>query len=430
MNRFQNEILQEEYIRIEHESGLPIYIFPKDFSSTYAIMATKYGSLQTAFRFEDEEEFIPVPDGVAHFLEHKMFEEEDGSDAFDKFAPFGASANAYTSFDTTAYLFSTTGSISEPLRVLLSFVTHPHFTKENVEKEQGIIGQEIDMCEDRPGTRLYYEAMGALYGKHPISHSICGTKASISEITPDILYRCYEAFYRYSNMALCIVGRADPEEVARIADEILPKKSDRKVVSLPLTRGTEIASQRVTLPMAVSEPLFMIGVKDTGAPLSGEALTRRGTVTEIVNDILFSASSPLHARLYDSGLILGDLSAGYEYGEGYAHNLISGMGKDPEAVYREVLRYLEEVKETPFSEEDFLRTKRAAYAGEICFFDKTEDIGNAFIDDLFHGSDIFDSFKRTASVTYEEAVALLRELFRPENIILAVITPKGKGTHE
>ncbi len=419
----ESDKLQEKYAFFRHKSGLPVYVVPKDFSSTYAIFATKYGSLQNSFKVGDESDFLPVPDGVAHFLEHKMFEEEDGSDAFDKFAPFGASANAFTSFDMTAYLFSTTNEVYDPLRILLSFVSHPHFTDKNVAKEQGIIGQEIAMCEDRPGTRLYYETMRALYKDNPITVSICGTKESIAEITPAILYRCYHAFYQLSNMVLCVVGRVDPEKVLAICDEILPEKPALPF-SLPIVKNEKgIADARRTVKMAVAEPIFMIGLKDDDAPKDPELLARRKTIMSILNSLLFSASSPLHARLYDTGLITEPLSADYEAGDSYAHNLISGTAKDPEKVYTAIMEYLREVKKNLPPEEDFLRTRRARYANEIRFFDKTEDIGDAFVEELFDGTDIFRACDRILSLTYSETMQLFAELFREESFCMATVTP-------
>ncbi len=419
----ENEKLGEKYAFIRHKSGLPIYVVPKDFSSTYAVFATKYGSLQNSFAVGEEKDFTRVPDGIAHFLEHKMFEEEDGGDAFDRFAPFGASANAFTSFDMTAYLFSTTSEVYDPLRVLLSFVTHPHFTDANVQKEQGIIGQEIAMCEDRPGTRLYYEAMRALYRDHPITIHICGTVDSIGRITPEILYRCYHAFYQLSNMVLCVVGRADPARILAICDELLPEKPELPLRVPEFSAEKGVQEKRRSVEMAIAEPLFMIGIKDDNAPKEPEELARRKTAIGILNSLLFSASSPLHARLYDTGLITEPLSAEYEAGNGYAHNLVTGTAKDPERVYQEIVRYLTEVKATPPSESDFLRTRRARYANEICFFDKTDDIGNAFVEELFDGTDIFHACDRILSISYEETVALISELFCEEKLCMATVMP-------
>ena len=281
MNNFvtvNNEKLGECYYFHKHKSGLSVYVFPKSFSTTYAILATRYGSLEQTFRIRGEDSFITVPDGVAHFLEHKMFEEEDGSDAFQKFAPFGASANAYTSNDKTAYLFSATENVLPSLEVLLSFVTHPHFTEENVAKEQGIIGQEIDMGLDRPGRRLWYAVYSALYQKHGIRTDICGTVESISQITPALLYRCYNTFYHPSNMALCLVGDVDPEEVLRTVDGILGESAPIEIERSRPREPKEIAAHRVTVPMAVSRPLFSIGYKDMDVRRTSKEAIRHSAV--------------------------------------------------------------------------------------------------------------------------------------------------------
>ena len=214
----KNDHLGEQYAKVVHPSGLTVLVCPKKMSTSYALFATKYGSLERTFRKGDEP-FVTVPDGIAHFLEHKLFEEEDGSDVFSKFAALGANANAYTSNELTAYLFSTTKNVIESLRVLLDFVTHPYFTKENVQKEQGIIGQEIGMYDDNPGSRIYYALLEGLYKKHNVRINIAGTVETIAEITPELLYQCYNTFYHPSNMVLSICGNVTVEEVMAVAKE-------------------------------------------------------------------------------------------------------------------------------------------------------------------------------------------------------------------
>lgn len=226
----ENRSINEKFYTLHHESGLDIYVIPKKHSTAFAVFGTRYGSADRTFKLAGENDWLTVPDGVAHFLEHKMFENEDGTDAFSLYAPFGGNANAFTSFTTTVYLFSCTEHFDENLRVLLSFVTSPHFTEETVRKEQGIIGEEIKMYIDNPSWRVYFNLLRALYVHHPVRVDIAGTVESIAQITPEILYRCYNTFYNLHNMALCICGDVTPEQVKAVADAVLKKAPDQEIL--------------------------------------------------------------------------------------------------------------------------------------------------------------------------------------------------------
>ena len=221
INAFESKKLEESYYGFTHKSGLKVYVYPKKLRTSYAIFATKYGSLENVFKLKEDKDYTTVPAGIAHFLEHKMFENENHVDTFELFGKTGASANAYTSFDKTAYLFSSTDNFYESLEVLLNFVTHPYFTPETVEKEQGIIAQEIQMYEDNPNTRVYYELMRALYEKHDVRIEIAGSVESISHITSDLLYKCYNTFYNLRNMVLCVCGDVDVDKTVAILDKCL-----------------------------------------------------------------------------------------------------------------------------------------------------------------------------------------------------------------
>ena len=422
-----SERLQEEYYHYKHESGLNVYIIPKDFSSSYAIYATKYGSIEQTFRRNRSEEFVTVPDGVAHFLEHKMFEEPDGSDAFRKFAPLGANANAYTSFDLTAYLFSTTEDPLPPLEVLLSFVSKPHFTDENVAKEQGIIGQEIDMCEDRPGTRLYYTLLRGLYPNNNVSTNIAGTVESISRITPEVLYRCYNTFYHPSNMALCVVGKVTPDSVLDIVDKVLPKEETplSPEVIYP-ENDKKIAAEYTEFKMEVSKPLFMLGLRDFDIPADPAKLARKSVMMELISEMLFAKSAPLFTELYEDKLITSELDGSYDVGRGYAHFVITGESDDPHAVVERIFRKIELLRQDPPTREEFERVRRVHYAEFIRLFDSTEEIGDAFIRHLFGESDLLLFTDIMDSVTYEDTMALLNEFFIKEASSVAVVFPIEK----
>ena len=258
----RSERLGESYIRVEHPSGLTVLLYPnKGMATTYALFATKYGSIDNAFRRSDEKEFVTVPEGIAHYLEHKMFDCKDG-DAFSKYAKTGANANAYTSFDKTAYLFSCTDNFEESLRILLSFVTEPYFTEASVAKEQGIIGQEIGMYDDDPDWQVYFNLLGALYQKHPLRIDIAGTVETISHITADLLYRCYGCFYNLHNMVLSIAGNFDPEAALRLCDEILTPAEPITVERAHIDEPYAVGSRRVEVKMPVATSRSSLSVME------------------------------------------------------------------------------------------------------------------------------------------------------------------------
>ncbi|HIZ56201.1 MAG TPA: insulinase family protein, partial [Firmicutes bacterium] len=296
---FKSERIREEYIRVQHPSGLTILLYPmKGYSSVYAIFGTHYGSTNRTFKTAADPEFVTVPDGIAHYLEHKMFESKEG-DAFALFAKTGASANAFTSFDRTCYLFSCADHFQESLEILLSFVRDPYFTDENVQKEQGIIGQEIRMYDDNANWRVFFNLLGALYQNHPVKIDIAGTVESIAKIDKDLLYRCYRTFYSLQNMVLAIAGNFDPDEALAIADQLLTPDTDPQIQRSDYNEPAEIAKPEVVQQMEVSMPLFAIGYKME--PCSGIQQVQAGIETEIVNLLLCGSGSPLYRRLYDQG---------------------------------------------------------------------------------------------------------------------------------
>ena len=255
---YRSEKLHEEYVGFRHKSGLQVYVFPKKMSTSYAMIATKYGSLDNRFKTKADTAFTTVPAGIAHFLEHKMFENENGVDTFERFGETGANANAYTSFDHTAYLFSSTERFYESLEILLDCVTHPYFTPETVTKEQGIIAREIQMYEDSPNSLLYYELMRAIYEKNDVRTEVAGTVESIGDITADLLYKCYDTFYNLNNMVLCVCGEADAEHVEAILDRTLKQAEDPGIVRSYPTERPEVYKKR-TENWAAAKPQLRYG---------------------------------------------------------------------------------------------------------------------------------------------------------------------------
>ncbi len=424
-------LLGEEYRQYRHPSGLTICIFPKKMSSTYALFGTKYGSIHNRFRLSDSEEWTTVPDGIAHFLEHKLFTNEDGSDSFERFSDYGADANAYTSEGKTCYLFSCTDHFEESLEELLRFVTHPYFTPRSVASEIGIISEEIRMYDDNPTDRCFYGMLEGMYEHHSIRRNICGSVRSISRITADLLYRCYRSFYRLDNMALMVCGDILDETVLRIADRILPTSAPTSAPPLVENENAK-ESPCAYLPyreqrMQVSKPLFNIGFKDTEIPSDGEARQRKDAAMAILNEILFSRAGTLYNRMLEQEMISPSLSYGYTIASSAAYNSLAGESNDPKKVLDEVLRYLKSLEETGLSYEDFLRGKRVMYAEFVKAFDSTDSIANNLFAFWCEDSELLSYAKHLEAVTYEEVSALFAKAFDPRSVTLSVILPLAEA---
>ena len=423
----RDSFLGEEYHEFRHVSGLPIYVFPKKMTATYAIFGTKYGSIHNSFRVGKNGEEITVPDGIAHFLEHKLFCAEDGSDAFERFSEYGADANAYTSFNKTCYLFSATERFEESLCELLSFVTHPYFTAETVASEVGIISEEIRMYDDNPSDRCFYGMLEAMYHTHSIRRNICGSVESISQITPELLYQCYRTFYRLSNMALVVCGDVSDEAVLRIADEVLPKIPEDEL-SVICTNENEsepasVLSSYREQRMQVSKPMFNIGIKDTEIPEDVRARQKKDAAMAILDEMLFSRAGALYEDLLDRNLISPALSYGYTISESSAYNSIAGEADDPKLVLREILKHLKKIRKMGLSRDDFIRGKRVMYAEIVKSFDSTDSIANNLFSFLCEDSELLSYAQILEEVTFEEVVALFEHAFDEEKIALSVILP-------
>ena len=421
---YTSALLREKYTHIKHASGLPIYVFPKQMSGTYALFATKYGSLDTTFA-TGKGKPVTVPHGIAHFLEHKLFEAPDGSDAFARFSALGADSNAYTDYSKTAYLFGCTENVEEALAELLTFVTEPHFTEESVARERGIIAEEIRDDEDSPWERAYLNLLTALYHKNPVRIGIGGTVKSIQKITPKLLYRCYDAFYRLDNMALVVCGNVTPEQVLAVADRVLPHtyKEKEPVRRIYPTEPEAVRRARIEAKMQAAKPIFNIGIKDNVLPEEPEERLRRDLSITLLNEILFSQAGPFYAELFDAGLISPSFSFGYSSTERFAFTCISGDSQNPEAVYDYLIEYLEAVKKKGLSSEDFERCRRVMYSDEIRAYDSTDEIANRLLSFVFDGSELFDVPAVLQSITKEELEELLHALYQPQYFAMSVVRP-------
>lgn len=423
----RSSLLGEEYRVWTHASGLNIYIFPKKMTATYAIFGTKYGSIHNRFRTDETSEMTTVPDGIAHFLEHKLFTAEDGSDAFERFSEYGADANAYTSFNKTCYLFSCTERFEDSLRELLNFVTHPYFTPESVASEVGIISEEIRMYDDNPSDRCFYGMLEAMYHTHSIRRNICGSIESISEITSDLLYRCYHTFYRLSNMALVVCGNVSDEEVLRIADEVLPAATNKDASVFCENENDqeppEVLDAYREQRMQVSKPLFNIGIKDTEIPSDGRARQKKDAAMAILDEMLFSRAGEIYNDLLDRDLISPALSYGYTITESSAYNSIAGEADDPKLVLGEIKKHIARIQKTGLSREDFARGKRVMYAEFVKSFDSTDSIANNLFSFICEDSELLSYAEILEEVTFEEVCDLFEHAFDEEKISLSVIYP-------
>ena len=411
--------LAESYTKIEHPSGLTLMLCPmKEFSGAYALFATRYGSIDNAFAVGDGD-FEEVPAGIAHFLEHKLFESEEG-DAFALYAKTGASANAYTSFDRTAYLFSCTDNFDKSIEILLNLVTKPYFTAQTVQKEQGIIGQEIRMYDDDPEWRVYFNMLCSLYHNHPLKVDIAGTVESISEITAETLYKCYNAFYNLNNMVLSVAGNFDIDTVVKACDKILTPASDVQVRSKSVDEPKEVVRRRFEQKLEVATPLFQIGFKGTAGSYKDNILAQ--VAGEIVCDLIIGESTELYRELYDSGLINSVFGSEVMAGPNYLVNIFSGESRDPDAVFEKILAGIEKLQSDGISEEDFLRARRAAYGRYIGIYSSVESMAGMMVLASLADFEAYEPLEMLDGITLNDIQAYLRENFDVSRCALSVVS--------
>ena len=416
----RNELLNEKYYDIDHPSGLKILVMPKEnYSSTYAIFATKYGSIDTMIQMSDGS-FKEIPEGTAHFLEHKLFESED-LDAFERFAKTGASANAYTSFERTGYLFSCSANFKKNLEILLDFVQNPYFTQATVEKEQGIIGQEIDMYKDAPDWEVMFNCLRTMYHNLPVRIDIAGTQESIAQITAKTLYGCYDNFYNLHNMVLAVAGNADVDEIVEVADKVLKpvegKMAQRKVIDEP----EEVIDSYIEEKLSVATPQFMFGFKESW--YTPERTTKEEISMEILLDMISGQSSELYKRLFDGKLI--NNSFGFEYftGFGYSCVLFAGESNDPKKVAEEIVGEIGRFRETGFDETAFERTKKKLYGRMIMGMNDIEGLANNMAVSYFAGEDVFTDFEIFKTVTLDDVNDIFKKTLDENRSVLSVINP-------
>ncbi len=416
--------LRERYYLGRHESGLEVVIIPKKQRTLYATLATKYGSRDNTFKTSPDADFITVPDGIAHFLEHKLFENEDGSDTFSRFAALGASANAYTSNDMTAYLFSATDNYYESLAVLCDFVTHPYFTEATVAKEMGIIEQELKMYEDNPHRWLYQELVENLYHNNTVRINVGGTVESIRQITHETLYSCYNTFYSLNNMVLIISGDAEPVRVEEVLDRTLTRVDRTYIEKKQFSEPPSPFRKHSEKAFPIARPIFAIGLKEVYLSGDGDGFIKREAEHVLLNEIMFSKTSALYNRLYDKGLINSKFGASYQSAKEWSHLVISGESDEYEAVfdaiYNEIRNFREgSVKITP---DAFERAHRVLYADNVQGWNTTSDIAEAFLDYYMAGADMLRIPEVIEKITLRDLEERLHLSYDPEMLATSVAT--------
>ena len=426
MSIIENKRIEESIYFQQLDSGLNIYFVPKKgYKQKHAIFAADYGSNDNHFVPIGERDPIKVPAGVAHFLEHKLFEDRD-MDIFDRFSRLGASVNAYTNFNQTAYLFSTTENFYESLELLVKFVQNPYFTDSNVEKEKGIIEQEIRMYEDSPNWRVYFNCLNGMYLDHPVKIDIAGTVKSIREIDKDILYRCYNTFYSPSNMVLFITGDLSFERIVDVVKKAerkdLPKAAEEIARVYP-DEPTKIQKQYIEDRLATSIPLFSIGIKDNKLNMQGNELVKKDLVTNLLLEILFGESSKLYNELYSKGLIDNNFTSYFTGKVDYGHSLVLGQSNEPNRVYDEILKHIKDAKKSRISEEAFQRIKNKNVGGFLMGLNSLKFISNYFIDNYFDGFLFIDLLDILDNIGIEDVEARLVEDMDEEGMVLSVVKP-------
>lgn len=387
----KDDILNKSYTVYNHKSGLTVYMFKTPgFSSYHATFGTNYGSIDNVFSYNNES--YEVPHGIAHFLEHKMFECDDG-DAFLKFSKTGAYSNAYTSFDKTCYLFSCSKNFYENLDILLDFVSRPYFTNETVLKEQGIIGQEITMYDDMPSWRVFHNLLECLYKDHPIRIDIPGTKETIAKITPELLYKLHEVFYTPSNMYLCIAGDIDEDKVIEIVDKNIKKPYTAPAKSTFKKESNAVFKKEAKQNMEVAKPLFALGFK-INESLSSKELR----LIELLLKILVGPCSPLYKKLLDAELIDDDFGAELLYGRGFSSIVFEGASEKPQKVCEEIFNEIENLKQQGFDENLFNAVKKEMIGSLLRQFNSPESICGLLLDAAFKKEEPFSLIKELKAI--------------------------------
>ncbi len=418
MNAITHPLIGDTIYMDTHPSGLTVLVWPVEGAcSAYGVFATRYGSVYNTLPRPDGSTET-VPEGIAHYLEHKLFESEEG-DAFTRFAETGANANAYTSFDRTAYLFQATDNILPSLDILLDFVRHPYFTEETVQKEQGIIGQEIRMCEDSPDRRVLFNLLQGMYHTHPVRVDIAGTVESISHITPDLLYRCYHNYYDMHNMVLAVAGRITPDQVWEAVNKQIPAAAPYPAATFACDEPESVPQTLVEDAMPVAAPLFYLGYKEPAQATTADSLAG----ARIIIELLAGKSTPLYSELMEKGLINDEFGAEYFSGPGFGVWLFGGESADATAVREALSAQLRSYQQEGVDPALFEAVRRGVYGRLVAGLDDPSTCGELIMGNVLEGIAPLAELDALASLTVEDINAQLRRRLVAENSTLSVVNP-------
>ena len=426
MERIECKKIKEEAYIEKLENGMKVIIIPKhNLDKKYIIWGTHFGSIDNRFIMPKTNEEVFIPDGVAHFLEHKMFEQPDGTNSLDTLMALGLDANAYTTNNHTAYLFECTNNFYKGLDELMDYVQHPYFTDENVEKEKGIIAQEIKMYDDEPGWRLYMNALDCMYKDNPIKIDIAGSVESISKITPDVLYKCYNTFYNPSNMIMVVCGDFNPSEILNeIKSRLVQKEEQGEIKRIYPEKEKGINKNYKEDTMEVSLPIFAIGYKDDEG--INRDIVKKHIAIEILLNMIIGKSSEAYKELYEAGELLSVPDLDYEFAEQYAHILISGQSKNPNKIKQKIEEIVEKYKQKGLEEEHFNRIKKKTYGDYVVEYNSVGNIARMFLSDSMKNINSFDYIENFNEVTKEYVEEILKNVFKKDNLVMSVINCKDK----
>ena len=422
MKIIENSNVKEKLYIEKMENGLTVMFVPKPgIQKKYMIWGTNYGSNDNKFIVPGETEETEVPNGVAHFLEHKLFEQPNGTNSLDTLTTLGVNANAFTTNDHTAYLFECTNNFYPAMDELMDYVQHPYFTDENVEKEKGIIGQEIKMYDDYPDWKVYLNALKIMYHKNPIKIDVAGTVETISHIDKEILYKCYKTFYHPSNMIMVIVGDFEPEKIfEEVKKRLVENINKGEIKRINPTEEESIVESRIEDKFEVSMPLYTIGIKDK-LETDKRKLVKKDLAIEILLNIILGKSSETYQKLYKEGIIFGEQGLSYEYGREYAHILISGQSTNPDKVYEKFKNTVKQLKENGINQKDFERLKKMVYGRYIREYNDVSDIARMFLTDALKGICSFDYLEEIEGITVEYLEQLLNDIFKENKMVISIV---------
>ena len=432
MQIIENLKVKEKLYVEKLENGLKIMIMPKpDMQKKYIIWGTNFGSIDNTFILPGEKEPTKVPDGIAHFLEHKMFEQKEGTNSLDTLSNIGVEANAYTTNDHTAYLYEATDNFYEALDEFMDYVQNPYYTDENVEKEKGIIAQEIKMYDDNAEWEAYSNALKNMYGSHPIAIKISGSVESISKIDKETLYKCYNNFYNPANMTMVVCGDFEPEKLLEeIKKRLIEKENIGETQRIYPKIEKGVNKKETQVEMEVSQPVFDIAFKD---PVYSEESSladleqnrvKRHIAIEIILYLLLGRSSNLYKQLYEKGILLNQPDLSYEFSKHYGYVMITGQSKEPKKIAEGLEKEIKRLKENGISQDDFFRVRKKTYGDFVTEYNNLESIATMFLGDDFKGINCFDYIEECNLLTKEYTEQVLEEVFEEENMTISIVNPK------